>query len=308
MRSQRRNAKHLRGRVTPVTLSNGSAAFVVHPLCGDTYEHITVQSPDTPLHGQPWFTEFPTAHDVCGACQSKFLAAQLKAEPIGYVLGKRIDPTTIPAGQDGPYGVRRYSGYKSIYPVLKSGIDAPVAFITIDRGWGKAWEIHPLVNPAKIVDLADGRAAPEMSCGPEAAYYTWEPLSAGDPMKFRATRLASKELALTLIPGMLRDGLLHTRDELLAEQAEMIARAKARQAERLAEDAERDERRTRRAKERAERDAVTRDGFKALLARADLTNIECAAIMNAASSIGLNLGVAEASHYYPGPAYEPAEM
>ncbi len=75
----------------------------------------------------------------CTKCKSKHAAAELKANPIQFRLGDRVDLSN----ENNPYGVRTYSGYKSVYPVIDMNIlaederDQVVGFVTIENGWGK---------------------------------------------------------------------------------------------------------------------------------------------------------------------------
>ncbi len=95
-------------------------------------------------HVPPGWTEYEGAFRPCPKCQSKMLSAKLKAEPIGFILGDRVDASD----ESNPYGVTAWN-FKSVYPVIDVSIatdderDRVVAFITIDNGWGKLWEVHP---------------------------------------------------------------------------------------------------------------------------------------------------------------------
>lgn len=206
----------------------------------------------------------------CPKCQSKKLAAKIKAEPIPFKLADRVDLS----GDDNPYGLSRW-GFKSVYPVIDTRVladderDRVVAFVTIDSGWGKQWEIHPWEMP---YHRGDPSRLPEPTCSTSGVITFTTPtvISPAIPgtsikelktggYKRDARRLVSKEEALLLIPLMDEQGLLKTRQGIFAQMRENRAREDAAQ---LLRDQEAAERQKRRDREREEQQR-TRDGLLA---------------------------------------------
>jgi hypothetical protein len=209
------------------------------------------------------FTSYEKAFRPCSKCQSKMLAAKLKAEPIGFVLGERVDASD----ENNPYGVNRY-GYKSVYPVIDTGIladeeqDRVVGFICIDNGWGQLWEIHGWERETRASD-AEPRN-PRVS-GAVMSYEKRISDSSDKMFMHDAKNFSSKEEALMVFPTLSEQGRLKTRPAILEEDRRWLEerRQRAEQAEREA--AERAAERERMAKERqTKREALLADIREAL--------------------------------------------
>jgi hypothetical protein len=203
----------------------------------------------------------------CPKCQSKKLASQIKENPIPFRLGDRVD---MSEDAQNPYGVYRW-GYKSVYPVIDTRIladdveDKVVAFVVVESGWGKKWEVRPW---ERTTSARDEKARPP-KLSSEPIEYTKPSETIGDHTyggyKTKAHCLASKEAALLLIPVMDEQGILKTRQSLIAQDQEWLDGMKAREAERERESQERHARRLAEAAERqTKREALLADIREAL--------------------------------------------
>lgn len=211
--------------------TNGPERVNFTAWCGETGRGFKgVHSGYTLPYG---WTDYEKAFRPCPKCQSKMLAAKLKAEPIGYALGERVNASD----ENNPYGVSKW-GFKSVYPVIDLGIladeerDRTVAFICIDNGWGKLWEIHPWERVTNARDKEPRE--PKFSGGGVMSYQK----KIGDSEKsypHDAKGYASKEEALMAFPMLSEQGLLKTRPALLEADREWIAAMAEREAEREAE-------------------------------------------------------------------------
>lgn len=270
--------EHLQGTIKYVgELPTGAdniptRTWKVAALCNDEYggRHTIVDPTDgRDVHG---FGKFPWAHDICTKCQSLFYAKWIKENPskVGFRLGDRIDLSRENA-DNIPFGISRYT-WKSVYPVYDKSYliddrDSPqaiVAFICIESGWGKNWQVHGW-KAANVrisdVDRDDFDPTPVFDSG-VAQKFSYDLDRSGDVdpvlwgeggaprtytsggverrMTSDAKGYGSKEYALlNIIPNMVRDGALKTYNDRLDEATGYRAAERERQAERAREAAER---------------------------------------------------------------------
>lgn len=217
----------------------------------------------------------------CPKCQSKMLAAEIKANPIPYKLAERVN-TKDPAN---PYGLTSY-GYKSVYPVIDCGIladdeiDRVVAFVTIDNGWGCTWEVH---GWQRTTYADHGEPTEPKVSGAPIGYDRHDLASA--PIRVEARRLHSKEEALLLIPTLAEQGRLTTRQACLEADRAWIAKRQEFAQRSAREAAEREaERQKRREAEARERNALLAD-LREVLAE-DMPNFTRDVIFRAALKAG----------------------
>lgn len=232
------------------------------------------------------WTDYEAAFRPCPKCQSKMLAAKLKAEPIGYRLGDRVDASD----ESNPYGINKWH-FKSCYPVIDTGImaddeiDKVVGFITIDNGWGELWEIHPWERRTNASDTEP--RDPKCSAGGIIEYKE----RIGDSEKMypkKASGYASKEAALMAFPMLSEQELLKTRPALLAADRQWIANMAQREEERQREREEAAAERERIAAQRqTEREALLTDIREALNDTA-LTNFTRDVMFRTAKAAGFS--------------------
>jgi hypothetical protein len=261
-RSQRgvgNSAKHMVGTITPhdIDKEDGRQRYIVKPLCsGDRWDYAYVYTDDREAVERQVcdtgsfskFTKFEWAHDVCSGCQSKYLAKQQKEHPLPYFIGERYDLKYDYAKKiKPPHGIG--TSWKSVYPVIDRNIladaDDPrkiVAFIVIDNGWGKSWQIHGWTSDVRMRDYeAEGLSEPKMDS--DHAQYTHRYESGGydgkplvmQESKRGANRFASKEFCLTLIEDMLKDGHIRTYQQIVDDDAEGFRKWKIAAEERRVE-------------------------------------------------------------------------
>jgi hypothetical protein len=300
-RSQRSShQKHLIGAIEPASPGReGEARWSVKSLCGDKYAVAYSQTDnrdriervycDTGSYSQ--FTKFEWAHDVCGACQSKYLAKKLKAEPIGYVLGERFA-----LNDSKPFGISKYT-WKSVYPVIDTGVladaDDPnriVAFVCIESGWGKSWEIRGFESAARYGDYEKGDM-PDPRMGDTLNYIRRYEISGEKrETKSDAKRFASKEYALMQIPSMIADGLVPLRQDIInKDRADMELHTTAK-ARRVVEDEARRVEREKKLREMQADKGHVEDAFRQMIDDETLlSNYQRQGIFMAAKLLGIDL-------------------
>ncbi|USN15707.1 hypothetical protein BABAJAGA_00670 [Brevundimonas phage vB_BgoS-BabaJaga] len=198
----------------------------------------------------PGWTDYEKAFRPCPKCQSKMLAAKLKEAPIGYRLGERVN-----GAEENPYGVGNW-GYKSVYPVIDTGImaddeiDKVVGFICVESGWGKLWRIQQWQGQTTAHD----KEVREPKIGGVVSYQK----KIGDSEKtypHDASGYSSKEEALMMFSLLSEQGLLKTRSAILTRDRQwvegMAQKEAERERQREADAAEREQRRLEREDKRA---------------------------------------------------------
>lgn len=208
-----------------------------------------------------WTEARDTAFGVCPKCSSKYWAAKLEERNCPFKLGERLDLS----GDNRPFGASKYY-WKSLYPVIDTRIladaDDPrriVAFIGVESGWGKQWEIRVWAPNSRMRDVEEGAIA-EPIIG-DVADYTRRWKSGGydgtpekiDMTKTDAKRIQSKEQALSMISDMEADGHLRSYQNCIDSDKESLARHKRIQAEKQREREERDAERERMRLEREDK-------------------------------------------------------
>ena len=239
-----RNNKHLIGSVTltgEITqadvdagrqLAVGTKVWKIESLCGEKWSGQSVYGEawadwkfgDTSPSAPYGYATFDWQVDCCSKCQSKALQRKLKASPIGYSLGGRVDLSVAPL----PYGLRTYP-FKSVYPVSRDSDNQIVGFITIEDGWGKKWGIYGWGSNLRMGDMDKG----EM---PDPVMDTGEVLKVKklkiktdktapdeyDTYESTMNRITSKEAALLLFPELDKQGKLRTEAEVRASDAKTM--------------------------------------------------------------------------------------
>lgn len=230
------------------------------------------------------FTTYDGAFRPCPKCQSKMLAAKLKAEPIGYSLGERVDGSD----ESNPYGVHRW-GYKSVYPVIDNGVladeerDRVVGFICVETGWGKLWRIQQWQGQTTASD----KEVREPRLGGVISYQK----KIGESEKtypHDASGYSSKEEALMMFSLLSEQGLLKTRPAILERDRQWIKGMAEKEAEREREREERDAERERLRQEREDKRAALLADIREALNDATLSNFNRDVMFRVAREAGFS--------------------
>ena len=285
----------------------GQPLFRIKPLCSEEYVFEDVTSAEMPVFRHSDYQKFstdPEDYRMCPQCQSKALHKRDGGKVGTYKLMDRLDfskPEFERKYRDGKYqptkwGLERHA-WKSVYPVMDVSVladdeeDKIVAFIVIDNGWGKAWEIHGW-------DAGRENDDPPRMC-PHAAKWTsvskaW---TARDGQEFperetemEAKGINSKELALLRVPDMLERKHLKSHAEIV-EFARKFKETQEALAQRRRDEADE---RNRLIAERNRRDAEDKAEIAEALreiATLDLTNFQRDGLLRAAKRLGIDMDV-----------------
>ena len=238
-------------------------------------------------YSEPYgFTSYEKAFRPCPKCQSKMLAAKLKAEPIGYRLGDRVDASD----ESNPYGITKWH-FKSVYPVIDTGImadeeiDKVVGFVCIDNGWGKLWEIH---GWDRVTQMRDEKPRNPKVCTGAVVEYQKQIGDSEKTYPHKANGYASKEEALMAFPMLSEQSLLRTRPMILKADQEWLDSVKQREIERQREAEERDAERERRRLEREDKRAALLADIREALNDATLSNFNRDVMFRVAREAGFS--------------------
>lgn len=229
------------------------------------------------------FTKYEQAFRPCPKCQSKMLAAKLKDAPIGYRLGERVN-----GAEENPYGVRNW-GYKSVYPVIDTGIiaddeiDKVVGFICVESGWGKLWRIQQWQGQTTASD----KVVREPKIGGVISYQK----KIGDSEKtypHDASGYSSKEEALMMFSLLSEQGLLKTRPAILKRDQQWVEGMAEKEAEREREREAAAAERARIAAEREDRRSSLLADIREALNDATLSNFNRDVMFRVAREAGFS--------------------
>jgi hypothetical protein len=291
------------GRQAPV----GTKEWTIKPLCGEKWasHHVQGEKWATFDPAQPGFesdmpygfTSFAESVDVCSRCQSKALAQKIKAEGSnGYTLGERMN------NEEPAFGLGKWHGYKSVYPVTRDADGLIIGFIAIEAGWKKQWAVYTWEAPSVTMGMVErGEKLGKPSLAKNAVRYKTAPYAyssgrTSEGYETDAKRLASKEAALLLFPQIDAQGRFKTEAQVLAEaQGEYDRYIEAKQ-ERARDAAERAERARQALDERRVDIEHVTEAIRTLTAAGDerLTNFEREGLFLAAKRLGIELNAMEA--------------
>lgn len=208
-----------------------------------------------------FMTSSPTDPRLCPKCSSKYAADQLKQNPNGIQLGERLDLTA-------PQHRKLQWAYKSIYPILALE-NVLIGHLTIKNGWGEHWHINALTANT---DAANTEQSPVYQ------------IAVGNMIERR--EWLSKEAALIAVPALMTDGSLKTEASILADAKDVHERFRISILAR-------ETRTNQLATERTEVMDGIKTGFSEILGRKDLSNLQRAALFDAAKLLGVTIAIVE---------------
>ena len=313
-RSRSRNTVHY--PKTPEELFNqngrwcnddGQPLFRINPLCGEEFAWQDVTTKELPEFRYDDYQKFstdPEDYRMCSRCQAKALHKRDGGKVGTYKIMDRLafsQPEFERKYKDGKYqptkwGLERYA-WMSVYPVMDVSVladddhDKIVAFIVIDNGWGKAWEIHGWALGREQDDppRMDSNAANWTSVSKAWTSSSGEHFPERQS-EMNAKGINSKEMALLKVPDMVTRGQLKPYghyDELAKKMVETQEALRQRRLEEIAQrDLERAAQQRRDAEDKAEIAEALRE-----IATLDLTNFQRDGLLRAAKRLGIDMDV-----------------